>query len=272
MKDKNKNEVRTDTPLSDEELELVKASIASQRVDRSKLPHYDNSLWARFRRYVKNNKLFSAICAVLAVCIVTVLSLCIVFAVNKINENKVNTDDFTIILGDEKYTVEYDKAVRDGIFYIDMMKIAKYTDMTVSGSDTSVKFTAAQNNYLRFENGSNTAVINGSMVDLGGIATVTRETCEIPYEFLNKTLGSENGLKLSLDRETNTLKIKRRMYETDKKDTILPFQSGFYKRKGCAFFLLFLESFCKFKCENYAGKAFIQLIQSEATTAYRGVV
>lgn len=228
MKDNKKNEVRADSPLSDEELRLVRESIASQKVDRSRLPHYDNSDRARLWRYVRKNKLFAAVCAVLAVCIITVLSLCIAFAVNKANENRINTSDFTVLIGDEKFTVKYDDAVRDGVFYVDMYKIAKYAQMTVSGSDTSVKFTAHGNNYLRFENGSDTAVINGSMVDLGGVATVTRETCEIPFEFLNKVLGKENGLKLTLDRETNTLKIKRRMYETDKKDALLPVEILFY--------------------------------------------
>ena len=228
MKDNKKNETPLGTPLSEEELNLVRESIASQKVDRSRLPHYDNSLRARLWRYVKRNKSFATVCAVLAICMITVLSLCIVFAVNKISESNRSTADFTVILGNEKYTVEYDDAMRSGVLYVDMYKIARYANMTVSGSDTTVKFTAAENNYLRFENGSDTAVINGSMVDLGGVAVVTRQTCEIPFEFLNKALGRENGLKLSLDSDTNTVKITRRMYKTDKKDATLPVEILFY--------------------------------------------
>ncbi len=222
MKKNKKNQTNNEIPLTDEELNLVKKSVASQKVDRSKLPHYDNSDKAKFFRYIKKNIVFTTICVVLAVCLIALLSLCIVLAVKKATENKVNTDDYTIIIGDKTHTVKYKDAVRDGVLYIDMYKIAKYTEMTVTGSDTAVKFTSSKNSYLRFENQSDTAVISGSMVDLGGTAVVTKDTCEIPYEFLNKALGSGNGLKLSLDKETNTLKVKRRMYKTDDKDAMLP--------------------------------------------------
>ena len=101
MKDNKKNETPLGTPLSEEELNLVRESIASQKVDRSRLPHYDNSLRARLWRYVKRNKSFATVCAVLAICMITVLSLCIVFAVNKISESNrmVGTKEssFTVI-------------------------------------------------------------------------------------------------------------------------------------------------------------------------------
>lgn len=228
MKRKRKTDMSPKETLSDEEYDLVKQSVAAEKVDRSKLPHYDNSDKAKLFRYIKKNKIFTVICIVLAVCVIALLSLCIVFAVKKSNESKVNTDDYTIIIGDQTYTVKYNSAVRDGILYIDMYKIAKYTEMTRTGSSNKVKFTAHENNYLRFENESDTAVINGDMVDLGGVATVTAEVCEIPYDFLVKVIGSGNGLKLSLDKETNTLKITRRMYTTDDKDVFIPVEILFY--------------------------------------------
>lgn len=228
MKKKRKNDVPPAETLSDEEYRLIKQSVQSEKVDRSKLPHYDNSDRARLFRYIKKNKIFTVVCVVLAVCIVALLSLCIALAVKKSNENRVNTDDYTFIIGDETYTVDYKTAVRDGVLYVDMYKIAEYTGMTRSGSTSAVKFTAHENNYLRFENGSDTAVINGSMVELGGTAVVNADVCEIPYDFLNKALGTGNGLKLSLDRETNTLKVTRRMYKTDDKDAVLPVEILFY--------------------------------------------
>ncbi|MBO7310970.1 MAG: M15 family metallopeptidase [Clostridia bacterium] len=217
-----KSKRNTEIPLTDEELDFVKESISSQRIDRSKLPHYDNSEKARFFRYIKKNKAFACICVLLAVCMVTLLSLCVAFAVKKISSRIMDKSDYTIIIGDSSYKVKYKTAVRDGVLYIDMYKIAKYAEMTITGSDTSVKFTASKNNYLRFEDKSSTAVISGSMVDLGGTAVVTKDTCEIPYDFLDKVIGSKNGLKLSLDNDTNTVKIQRRMYKTEDKDAMLP--------------------------------------------------
>lgn len=227
MRKNKKEEQPISQPLSDEELGFLKKSISSKKIDRSKLPHYDNSEKARLWRYAKENKIFTVICLCLAICIIALLSVCIVFAVKKAS-NRVNTDDYTITVGTESYTVKYKNAVRDGVLYIDMYKIAKYCGMTVTGTDDRVKYTASENNYLRFEDGSDTAVINGSMVDLGGTAVVSSKLCEIPYEFLNLALGKGNGLKLSLDSKTNTVKITRRMYEADDSEAILPVEIVFY--------------------------------------------
>ena len=79
MKKNKKNEAaQKEVPLSNEELNMLRKSVASEKVDRSKLPHYDNSDKAKFFRYVKKNKFFAAICILLAVCVVVLLVLCAV--------------------------------------------------------------------------------------------------------------------------------------------------------------------------------------------------
>ncbi len=204
-------------PLSDEELALLKDSIDSEEVDRSTLPHYDNSDKAKLWRYMKKNTVFSAVCIALALLVVAALVLCVVFAVKKA-EDAPNHDDFTFTMGTEKYTVKYKDAVRSDVLYIDMYRVAKFAELTCTGSDTSVKFTADDDNYLRFDNGEQTAVINGNLVDLGGTAAVSAGVCEIPLDFLTKTVGSgQNGLKITVDFDSNTVKFARRIYmETNK--------------------------------------------------------
>ncbi len=205
------------SPLSQDELDMLKKSIDSEDVDVSQLPHYDNSDKAKLVRYIKKNKIFSAVCISLAVLIIVSLVLCVVFAVGKAADRP-NTDDFTVTLGSEKYTVKYKDAMRSGVLYIDMYRVARFAELTRTGSDISVKFTADEDNYLRFENGEQTAVINGNLVDLGGTAVVSRDVCEIPLDFLIKTVGGgQNGLKITLDLESNTVKFTRRMYITDNK-------------------------------------------------------
>ena len=217
-------------PLTEEEIALIKASMAARDVDRSTLPSQDNSDRAKALRFIKKNKILSAAVAVIAVfALVLVVLLCVV-AVNKALDGRVNTDDYTFFVGDEEYTVKYKTAVRDGILYVDMYKVASYARLTRTGSKTDVKFTAAEDQYLRFENGSQYAVINGAMVEMSGAATVNEEVCEVPFDFLMKAIGAnnQNGLKLTLDSETNTVKIQRRMYKTDDKDVILPVEITFY--------------------------------------------
>ena len=222
MKKKTNN---TQDALTEEELLLLQQSISSNKGNRRLMARQQRTGKARFVRYVKKNKIFSATCVILALCIVTLLILSAVF-VSGLLKNRENKEDFTIFLGDDIYTARYKDIMRDGVLYVDMRKIAAYTDLIVTGSATSVKFTYDEDNYLRFENGSNEAVINGSLVELGGVAVVSAEVCEVPYEFLTKAVG--DGLRLTLDRETNTIRIRRKMYVTEDGEVYAPKEIHFY--------------------------------------------
>lgn len=217
-------------PLSEEEIAMVKASMAARDVDRSTLPSSDDSDVAKVRRFIKKNKIFTVACVVLSMFVVALLVLLTVVAVNRALKNKVNTDDFTVIIGNQTYTVKYKSAMRDDILYIDMYKIAEYAELTKTGKVDNVKFTAAPTQYLRFEDQSEFAVINGAMVEMEGKATVNKEVCEIPFDFLVAVLGkgNQNGLRVLLDTDTNTIKITRRMYAPDDNDVITPVEILFY--------------------------------------------
>ena len=117
-----------DTPeeqLSDEEIDLLRQSIEAQRVDRSQLPHYDNSDKARAIRYAKKNLLLLSIIAICAICTVIISVLGIIFAVRNA-KSRPNTDDFVIYIEKETYTEEYDFAMRKDSLYIDMRKVKKF--------------------------------------------------------------------------------------------------------------------------------------------------
>ena len=218
-------------PLTPEEIAMIKASMAARDVDRSTLPSQDHTEMGHVRRFVKKNKIFSIAIAVLAVfAIILVVLLCIRGA-ETVVENQKNTADYTFYIGDKVYTVKYRSAVRDGVLYIDMYPIAEYAELTRTGSNNDVKFTASPEQYLRFEDGSEYAVINGAMVEMGeGVAKVNQEVCEIPFSFLSKVIGAnnDNGLKVVLDDVTHTVKIQRMMYRTDKKDLVLFADITFY--------------------------------------------
>ncbi len=229
MKRKNKKTLNQENPLTEEELSMLKNAVDSEEIDRSTLPHYDNSDKAKFFRFLKKDKLFAVVCVLLCVLVVALLTMCIVIAAN-IASKKPNTDDFTFILGEEKYTAEYKDVMRDGAVYIDMYRVAQFAGLTKTGTSADVKFTSDENNYLRFENASNMAVINGCLVEMGGTARVNKTVCEIPLTFLQKAVGGEStsGLKISLDSNTNTVKIVRRVHPTDKKDVYTPVKIEFH--------------------------------------------
>ncbi len=212
-----------ESPLSKEELEMLKKSLDSSE-DRSKLPPHDTSDGANAIRFAKKNPILVVFAVIIAIAILAVTVLGIVLAIKK-SANKPCTDDYTIFLGTESYTVEYEKANINNVLFMDMKKIAKFAGLITSGSRDRIKFTSDDNNYLRFENNSEFAVINGAKVDMTVQAIVNENECLVPFSFLQKTVAQ--GLKIRLDSTTNTIKITRQLYDTKEPADILFTNDGF---------------------------------------------
>lgn len=213
------------SPLSYEEIQMLHAGIRQSGEDRSQMPPHDTSERASVMRFVRKNKLVAVAALVIAMAILAGVGFG-VFSLISYWNNRPNKSDFTIQLGqNEPYTVKYSDAVRDGVLYIDMVKVAEFTDfMIVSGTKTSRKFTASDGTSIRFEQGSEIAQINGERVEMriapvtGGKkvlarAEMTATECWIPYSFLTQTVSE--GMKFRMDPETNTITIKHIHYVYD---------------------------------------------------------
>ena len=211
--------------LSYEEIQMLQAGLRQSGEDRSQLPPHDTSDRAKLFRYIRKNKLVSAAAIVVLLAILAGIGFGIFGLISYWN-NRPNTSDFTIQLGEtEPYTVKYSDAVRDGVLYIDMVKVAEFTDaMIVSGTKTNRKFTASDGTSIRFEQGSEVARINEDRVEMwitpvtGGKKVlarteITETECWIPYLFLTQTVSE--GMKFRMDPETNTITIKHIHYVYD---------------------------------------------------------
>ncbi|MBQ9086008.1 MAG: M15 family metallopeptidase [Clostridia bacterium] len=221
MKKKNRSvpplEEEGGEALSFEELALLRKEGAQHREEEAPAP-YDTSDRAHLRRYMKRNPLLAGAVIVILTALVALLIFGVVMLINYL-VNRPNTADFTFTLGEEKpYTVPYEDSVRDGVLYVDLRSLASFSDLTVSGSSARMQFTAHGNTYLRFEQKSEVAVINGDRVEMRvkeyrGEKTVpakaylTDTTCWVPYEFLVQTISE--GLLFRLDSEKNTITVKR---------------------------------------------------------------
>ena len=209
-----------DEYLSDEEVDILRQSIHGQKVDRSKLPPHDNSDRAKALRYAKKNVPFLATVAICVICIITIIALAVVFAIRNA-KSATNTDDFVISVGEETYIMEYSYAMRENKLYIDMRKVASEGGLIVSGTKKTASFSTLKGQYVSFEDKSETAMINGNKVELGGVAEVTSEVCMVPFEFINTVLDIDgNGIRISYNSVDNTIEIKRRFAKTD--DGLVP--------------------------------------------------
>ncbi len=209
---KKKERYDQEEALSYEELAMLRAQIHATE-DRSKLPPHDTSDRANAVRFAKRNPIFIAsMCIILLLLIAALIFGGIMLA--KHFAARPNTSDFTVYLGTQSYEMPYEEAMREGTLYVDMKKIAVFAGMITSGSEQRVKFTASSEQYLRFENDSEFAVISGSKVEMPVKAVVNKDVCLVPFDFLQKAVAQ--GLRLKLDTQNNVIKITRQLYSDTK--------------------------------------------------------
>ena len=203
MKKKDKNEQPT---LSAEQLQMFSAHMEENGEDRSNIEPFDQSNKARAMRYIKSHKALTTVFVVAAVSIIAVVSLLIVylFASGKVFTNK---SDFTVRIGENKYTEKYENVMVNDIMYIDIKKLSKIDEIQISGDANSIKFTLPNLQYIRFENNSNIAIVDGTYVEMDAKALIDKNSCFVPLEFLSKVF--DKGLKFKVDQKKNTIEIKR---------------------------------------------------------------
>lgn len=218
---------RAAEPLSKDEQQILFA--AHKNFDRSKLPNYDNSDLAKAKRYVKKNKFtVGFVVATVALLLAVILALSIILIIDR--RNSPSTDDFTLTLGEEEYIIKYKSAMRDDTLYLDIVQIARYTDLIISGNEDSLKITCDDGTYVRFEQGESIAVVNGEKVKIGGNAEIValssdsekKMQCFVPYSFIEKLFSAESvkgtpSVYVDFSDRTNKILIHRISYKSDGK-------------------------------------------------------
>ena len=218
--------------LSDDELKMLAASRGE--IDRSTLPHYDNSDIAIAKRYAKKNKTTVIFVAVTILLVLAVIAILSVFLYQKLADAP-SKDDYVLTLGDEEYVIKYKNAMKDDVLYLDIIQIARYADLVVSGDTKSVKITCEDGTFVRFESGKDIATVNGDSVKLGGVSYIntldaeSKEKIEglIPFTFIEKLFSYQvekgtSSLYVSLSK-SNKILIRRKIY----KDSELPLPISF---------------------------------------------
>ncbi len=231
---KNNIDDRDAQILSDDELKMLAASRGE--IDRSTLPHYDNSDIAIAKRYAKKNKLtviFVSLTILLVLAIIAVLS---VLLIGKLADAP-SKDDYEIRLGDEKYTVKYKKAVKDDTLYLDINKIARYADLVISGNKSTVKISCEDGTYVRFTNGKDTAEVNGDTVRLEGTAYISATAenvqnieCLVPFSFIEKLFSHQVvngtvGLFVKHYDNANYVIVRRKIFAGSEKPIPIGFSA-----------------------------------------------
>ncbi len=225
------------SPLSVDELTVLEAGMEHMQDDRSKLPPHDRSEHAEFWRFLRNHRAISIVCLILAFALLAGLVVGMVFLFKAIfsptDTQLQKNDPVTLILGDrDPITLEYDSVVKDNVFYVDMMTIADYMELTVSGTAKRLCFEGADHSTLQLEHGKSYAVINGLPVTMDtrrvndekkspAPALISDGSCLVPVAFLSDAV--ESGFSLKLNSDTNTLRVRRVLTMVDgNKENAIP--------------------------------------------------
>lgn len=226
--------------LSEEELKILKAGHA-RGVDRSTLPHYDNSDLAKARRYAKKNKftvIFVSLTAIMLLATIAVLS----FLFYKKASEAPNKSDFVVTLGEEESVVKYKNAMKDGVLYLDAVPILKYAELIYSGDEDSLKIVCDDGTYARLENGKDVATVNGERVKIGGKVYISlfeydeknknarKVECLVPYVFLERLFSNEAvvgspSMHVSYSSESNEILFHRISYKDSGKPLPISFSA-----------------------------------------------
>lgn len=221
-------------PLSKEEKKILFA--AHKDFDRSTLPNYDNSDLAKAKRYAKKNKFtVGFVIGTVALLLVIIVALSVVLLIQRANAP--STDDFTLTLGEDEHIIKYKSAMRDDTLYLDIVQIARYTELIISGNESSLKISCEDGTYVRFEQGEGIAIVNGEKVKLGGKAEIVRldadseekMQCFIPYTFIEKLFSAEvekgtPSVYVDFSDKTNKILIHRISYKDSGKPLPISFR------------------------------------------------
>ena len=219
--------------LSAEELRVIKASIESARVDRSKLPPHDTSEKAGFFRFLKKNKLLAIVAVIIIVGLLGGTVFGCVFGIMQFIDNVIKPGaPFKIYIGEEDpYEVPLKDAIIDGVLYIDVKKVAdhisEHTKLKTAFNGKRVQLSADTDTYILFENNSDFVYINGSYTTMevktfegdrrtSAKAYISDSEWLVPYEFISDSISSDT-IRFSLDSEDHIIEIKPR-YTAPKND------------------------------------------------------
>lgn len=205
--DKNQRNKKNIQPsLSDDQLELFTSELSRKTEDRSKIEPFDQSASAKAVRYAKKHKASTVVLITAIVSFVVVLAVLLVYAIVA-TLGLPNKSDFNIVIGDNKFTADYNDTVIDGVVYIDMNKLSSIDEITVSGSEKSLKYTLPNFQYVRFENDKDYAIVDGKYLSIGAKAIFKKDMCLVPFEFIKKI--TQSGLTFMFDNEDNKITISR---------------------------------------------------------------
>lgn len=138
------------------------------------------------------------------------------FYMNLTSSEKESASRYSYVIGDKKYSLSYDKAVRDGRVYVNFNDIAELFDLSVTGTADDMKFivNGDDTETIRFIGGSRSVYVNGTEARLGSESYVSDGNIYVPLDFVNAYL---KGVDIKLDSRSHKVTISKIVTNLDEK-------------------------------------------------------
>ena len=155
--------------LSKDELDMI-VKRQGQLKDSSAIPPPTKKKPSKLATLVKKNRFITIILSIFAVALIASLVLLAIYVADILSIN--SKRDYVFTLGKDEVKVKYEETVINDVIYIDMNMLAPYAELSVSGSEESMKYIASGNNYMKFTDDSEYAIINATKIIMPAPAIV----------------------------------------------------------------------------------------------------
>lgn len=199
--------------LSSDELNMI-LKRQGQLKDSSAIPPPTKKKPSKLATLAKKNRFVTVILSIFAVALIAVLVLLSIYVADLLSLN--SRRDYVFLLGEEgakgssEVKVAYEETVINDVVYIDMNILAQYAELSVSGSEESMKYIASGNNYMKFTDDSEYAIINATKIIMPAPAIVGDGKCLVPYQVLTKAVSG--GLTFNSNAKKHKIEIVRDTY------------------------------------------------------------
>lgn len=199
--------------LSKDELDMI-VKRQGQLKDSSAIPPPTKKKPSKLATLAKKNRFVTIVLSVFAIALIAALVLLSIYVADLLSLN--SRRDYVFLLGEEgakgssEVKVAYEETVINDVVYIDMNMLAQYAELSVSGSEESMKYIASGNNYMKFTDDSEYAIINATKIIMPAPAIVGDGKCLVPYQVLTKAVSG--GLSFRSDARKHRIEIVRDTY------------------------------------------------------------
>ena len=196
--------------LSDAELKMI-LNRQDQLEDSSDIPPPTKKKPSKLATLAKKNKFITVTLSIFAIALIASLVLLAVYVADLLSIN--SKRDYVFTLGKEEVKVKYEDTVINDVVYIDMNMLAKYAEFSVSGSEETMKYISTGENYMKFTDESEYAIINATKIMMPAPAIVGDGKCLVPYQVVTKAVS--DGLTFRSNAKKHKVEITRDTYEQE---------------------------------------------------------